>query len=137
MSDHSPLLTKEGFPVIRTSPPQHVEQPSLRRLSGAVKLANVMVAILGLLSTPLAIVSPMNLGMSYASANAFKNDPIGLIQFQVLCLVTVGLPFICLVSIAGSLYLGCHGNQRRALQVAMVPLLALLILVLLFATGDS
>jgi len=106
-------------------------------LSGNVIAANVFVAILGLLSIPVALVSPMSLGMAYGSASGFKDSFVGMISFVLLCLTLIGFPFVCLGAVSASLYFGCRGDDRRAVAAALVPPVACIALVVLASVlGD-
>lgn len=85
MPEQDPLLTEEGFPVIKVAPRKYETPPSFRRLSGNVIAANAFVVVLGLLGTPVAIVSPMSLGMAYGSASGFTDSFLDMISFSLLC----------------------------------------------------
>lgn len=137
MSERDPLLTEDGLPVIKVAPRKYDAPPSFRRLSGNVIAANVFVTIVGLLSIPIAIVSPMSLGMAYGSASGFTESFFDMISFALLCLALIGFPFVCLGAVCASLYLGCLGDDRRAVAAALVPPFACIALVVLAsALGD-
>ena len=124
-------MTEDGLPVIKVAPRAHAAPPSLRRLSGNVIAANVFVAILGLLSIPVALVSQMNLGMAYGSASGFEDSFVGMISFVLLCLALIGFPFVCLGAVSASLYFGRRGDGRRAVAAALVPPFSCIALVVL------
>lgn len=137
MPERNPLLTEDGLPVIKVAPQTYAAPPSLRRLSGNVIAANVFVTVVGLLSIPVALVSPMSLGMAYGSAGGFKDSFVGMISFTLLCLALVGFPVVCLGAVSASLYFGSRGDDRRAVAAALVPPLACIALVVLAsALGD-
>lgn len=91
MSERDPPLTDDGLPVIKVAPRKYDTPPSFRRLSGNVIAANAIVVVLGLLGTPVAIVSPMSLGMAYGSASGFTDSFFDMISFALLCLALVVL----------------------------------------------
>lgn len=137
MPEQDPLLTEEGFPVIKVAPRKYETPPSFRRLSGNVIAANAFVVVLGLLGTPVAIVSPMSLGMAYGSASGFTDSFLDMISFSLLCVALIGFPFVCLGAVSASLYFGCRGDDRRAVAAALVPPFACIALVVLAsALGD-
>jgi len=87
-------------------------------LSGNVIAANVFVTVVGLLSIPVALVSPMSLGMAHGSASGFTNGFVGMISFTPLRLALVGFPVVCGGAVSASLYFGCRGDDRRAVPAA-------------------
>lgn len=125
-----------GLPVIRVPPRPPEHAPSWRRVRRAVVSANGLTAALGLLGVPIALLAPMNLGMSYGAASGFKDDAWGLITFELTALVAVGFPFLCAACIGISLSLGRRGRDRPALAVALLPPALCLVLLAVGIAAD-
>jgi hypothetical protein len=134
MATHSPL-TKDGLPIIKQSPPTHAKVFRFRELPRSLILANAVVAVVGVLSIPLAIGLTMGAGMTVASGNGFRNDPLGLLLFFVLCLATIGFPVVCAAAVACSLYLGSRGAGPQALAAAVIPPLACVVITAVFVVA--
>ena len=131
MAMHSPL-TKDGLPIIKESPPPHAKVLRFREFPRSLILANAVVAVVGVLSIPLAIGLTMSAGMALASANGFRNDPLGFLAWLLFCLLTIGFPVVCAAAVACSLYLGRRGAGPQALAAAVIPPLACVVITAVF-----
>jgi hypothetical protein len=127
MAAQSPL-TEDGLPIIKESPPTHPKVLMFREFPRSLIVANAVVAAVGVLSIPLAIGLTMGAGMSLASCDGFRNDPLGLLVFFGLCLATIGFPVVCAVAVVCSLYLGSRGAGAKALAAAIIPPLACVVI---------
>jgi hypothetical protein len=131
MATQTPL-TKDGLPIIKESPPAHAKVLRFREFPRSLILANALVAVVGVLSIPLAIGLTMGAGMAWASANGFRSDPLGFLAWVVSCLVTIGFPVVCAAGVACSLYLGSRGAGPQALAAAVIPPLACVVITVVF-----
>lgn len=132
MRDDVATTTDTGPPFILLTPPSR-QPPSWRRLHGGIIAANVLAAVVGILSIPAANFLSMGLGMIYAAASHTWHNADALLMLSVIALF--GVAWVCAACIGISLHFGRRGDHRRAAIALSVAAAYLLLVVFAGATA--